>query len=278
MNNRLPIREAFRAAYAHGLRHYLLIVSALLVMGLTVVGLAIVPVSLIMTGIYGAKAYGLATFFGAAGSLLAVVALFAIIFLLNGLGLGWSKFILDIIDGKKPRIATLFHYFSKGGRLMLAEALIFLPLVLVIKAGIILILFNKEALNQVIQANPPYGGMIVAGPALAALLVGVFVTVIISIRLFFISYLIVDQDKGAVSTISASYHLTKGHMLRLFFVMLLSMVVGMVLNKGLGLLLGGLINDKILGYLGTAINVLVFTPFFSLVYAYLYRFLTNNKN
>ena len=129
--------------------------------------------------------------------------------------MGLIKIVLEFVDGKKPKFSDLIYYK---------------PVV-------------KYFVGTTIQ------GIITVVGFILLIIPGI----IFSVRLQYVSYLIVDKDLGPVEAIKASWNITRGNTWNLFF---------------FGILIG-LIN--ILGLLCLVVGLFITVPLSALASAFVYR-------
>jgi len=142
--------------------------------------------------------------------------LYIVLFIINLiLGMGLIKIVLEFVDGKKPKFSDLIYYK---------------PVV-------------KYFVGTTIQ------GIITVVGFILLIIPGI----IFSVRLQYVSYLIVDKDLGPVEAIKASWNITRGNTWNLFF---------------FGILIG-LIN--ILGLLCLVVGLFITVPLSALASAFVYR-------
>jgi uncharacterized membrane protein len=148
--------------------------------------------------------------------------LYLVLFVINLiLGMGLIKIILEFVDGKKPKFKDLIYYK---------------PVV-------------KYFIGTTVQGIITLIGFILL----------IIPGIIFSIRLQYVSYLIVDKDLGPVEAIKTSWNITRGNTWNLFF---------------FGILIG-LIN--ILGLICLIVGLFVTVPLSALAAAFVYRKLLNNQ-
>lgn len=142
--------------------------------------------------------------------------LYIVLFVINlVIGIGVTKIALEFVDGKKPKFTDLFYL--------------------------------RPAVNYFIASF--IQGIITVIGFILLIIPGI----IFSIRLSYVSYLIVDKNFGPIEAIKTSWKITKGNIWNLFF---------------FGILLG-LIN--ILGLLCLIIGLFVTVPLTMLATAFVYR-------
>lgn len=146
------------------------------------------------------------------------------------LAVGAIRIMLDIVDGKSPKIDQLWSngkYFKDGVIVVLAisGAMLLVDLLMVI--GILL----------------PLVGLV-------SLIVAI-VTIYVALRLWFAMYYVVDKGMDGVSAIKASWEKTKGSVLVLFVLMLLLILLNFV---GVLALIVGLLITIPLSFLSVTIT------------------------
>ena len=144
------------------------------------------------------------------------LVLYFVLFVINlVLGIGLTKIVLEFVDGKKPKFSDLLYY----------------------KPAI------KYFIASILQ------GII----AVIGFILLIIPGIIFSIRLSYVSYLIVDKDLGPIEAIKTSWKITKGNTWNLFF---------------FGILIG-LIN--ILGFICLIVGLFVTVPLTMLASVHVYR-------
>lgn len=174
-----------------------------------------------------------------------VLAIVKIIFSVV-VGMGFIKIALEFVDGQKPKIQDLFYtksmvsYFLAilvTGILTGAAALILIVPAIVLAALILSHLFN-----------------ILSGLIVIVIFVLCLIPVIIlSIKLQFATYLIVDKNLGVPEALSKSWNMTKGVKLNLFLFAIILLLV------------------NLLGILVLLVGLLVTIPLSMVALAYVYR-------
>lgn len=162
------------------------------------------------------------------------------------IGMGLIKVALEFVDGQKPKIQDVFYtksivsYFLATlvtGILSCAAALI-----LIVPAVVLAVLIFSHLFN------------ILTGLIVVVLFVLCLVPVIIlSIKLQFATYLIVDKSLGVSEALSKSWNMTKGIKLNLFLFAILLLLV------------------NLLGILVVLAGLLVTIPLSMVALAYVYR-------
>lgn len=123
---------------------------------------------------------------------------------------GFVFLLLNMID-KKAEIGDVFAGFSRYGT-ALGRMLL---------AGVVFIGIG-------IGCNlPVYIGMAIDSPELivAGQLIGTIVNLVITIRLYFAVFLIVDQDMAAIEALRTSWSMTRGRAIKVFLMVLLSIPI-----------------------------------------------------
>ena len=145
------------------------------------------------------------------------------------LGLGLAKICLEIVDGEEAVFSDLFSQFSKSLPYTIATVLI----MLIVATSIGLSTFGIIGIGKMIGLQP-----LVYLLVFLTVLVVVSIILVFSLRFYFISYLIVDTDIDAFSSIKESYNLTKGTLTELSnFLLLMALVnIAGALCFGIGLL------------------------------------------
>ncbi len=132
--------------------------------------------------------------------------------------------LLDIARGREADFGRLFG----GGRYMISLILATLLLYLVI-IGLSLVSAIPAVIVLAVVGKNPQAGSIVAVVALFAFYA--VLMIILSLRLSFYSYLIVDRNLGAFDSLRGSYQITRGHawqILGLFLLAFLINVAGLI--------------------------------------------------
>lgn len=87
-------------------------------------------------------------------SLLISLALFIIG---SAVGVGYARFNLDMVDGERPKLRTLFSYFNRTGTAVCARLLVFIRIffgfIFFIIPGVVA-MYQYALVNQVIADNP----------------------------------------------------------------------------------------------------------------------------
>lgn len=147
------------------------------------------------------------------------------------LQLGMTMGLLKLARGQDVEFAELFRggrFFLRflGAALLYVLALVPVFIVCAVPAGVAIALTRGE----------PSGLAIVA--IIASIILWVVGVMFVSVRLYLFPYVLVDRDCGAIDSIRASFEITRGHVVELLAVALLSGLIGIsgVLACGVGLL------------------------------------------
>ncbi len=145
------------------------------------------------------------------------------------MGLGLAKICLDIVDGEDATFNDLFSQFNRSLPYAIATVLI----MLIVATSIGLSTFGIIALGKMVGMQP-----FVYFLMFLLVVVVVAIILVFSLRFFFISYLIVDTDIDAFSSIKESYRLTEGTLPELSNFLMLMFLVNLagLLCLGIGLL------------------------------------------
>ncbi len=193
------------------------------------------------------------------------------------ISIGFLKVALKIFDGEKTGFSDLFSsYYGLLIKYILARVIIVALIFLLFIPTMLLFLFLPQI------------GLIGLLFGFIAFILGLILAVILSIKLFFVNYFIVDKRRGPVEAIKESLEITTGYVGHLFiFGFLIGLInalggipgaiiaalieaVGLVAN--FPLLVGGFLGPMI-----SSIGLFITIPLTTMATVFVYRKLLNQK-
>lgn len=165
--------------------------------------------------------------------LISGISMTATSFILNVLfglvGVGIMKASLDFIRGQKFSVQTLFYAFSNRSNRFLIIQLIFIAIKTALSAPEIIL--NRYAETNAMSFLEYYGILI------AIMLGSLFITMLITLRLFWANYFLLDDyEMNAGEALKKSLALTKGRTFEVFYMKL--SFIGMFILSYLSMMIG----------------------------------------
>lgn len=172
---------------------------------------------------------------------------------------------IKLADGKTPKIEDLYSQYKKAVFYILTEIIKgIIQLMAFIPVGFVILVTTLLSVSTLVKVfilgknehfNPL--GIIIIG--LIALLLAI-PAIIVSLKLQFASYFVVDKNYNPIDAIKASWKITKGYPLQLF---LFGLLLGLVVLAGL---------------LAFVVGLLITIPTALIAQAYVYRKLTSQAS
>lgn len=253
MKIKLPIKQAFFAALANYKNNIVSILAAMIILAGSISFLT--ALATLLARISYAK-FGLSFL----GVIMTGSAVIAGILVNCGLVMGMTKFMLDITDHKELRFKTLFSYITSGYQLVsIISGLlfpVFFSLTIFSVGGYLLKQGNLSQLSTTLIS----GIMLFSIPLYWIALIGVYYY---SIRVCWCIIILADQKLGVLQSIKISFSMTQGFWWRIFCMLVFLLSTSALIT--------------LLGIMGMLINLFIFSPILTLIYCYLYRWLSNKQ-